>query len=59
MEWVTFINQGIPVLGYVRFGVLMLVTVKITVFWNIVPSSLVDHYQYAGGVCYLCFKVEE
>jgi hypothetical protein len=35
-------------MGYVRFAVLMEVTMKNTVFWDMTPCSLVDVYRKAA-----------
>jgi hypothetical protein len=35
---------------YVRLGILTVVTVKMTLFWDLTPYSLVDIYQRFGGV---------
>jgi hypothetical protein len=37
----------------VKFEALRVVTKKITVFWDVMPSSLVDVYQCLGGMCCL------
>jgi hypothetical protein len=37
----------------VRFEILMAVTVKIAVFWDLVPHSSVDKYQDFGETCCL------
>jgi hypothetical protein len=37
---------------YMWFGVLTAVTMKITVFWDVRPCSLVDCYQRSGKPCY-------
>jgi hypothetical protein len=31
----------------------MAVITKITVFWYVMPSDLVDYYRYFGGMCWL------
>lgn len=36
--------------------VLRMVTVKITVFWDVTPRRLVAHYQCVGGTCCLHLK---
>jgi hypothetical protein len=59
MDRITFVYRGILILDYLRFEVLMLVTVKIAVFWDVMLSSLVDLYQHAGAMCYLYFRIEE
>jgi hypothetical protein len=40
-------------MNYVLSEVLMAVTVKITMFWNVTPCSLVEVYWRFGGTCYL------
>jgi hypothetical protein len=59
MDQITFVNLGILILDYVRFDVLMLVTVKIAIFWDVMLSSLMNLYQHVGAMCYLCFGIEE
>jgi hypothetical protein len=39
----------------VRFEDLMVVTVKITAFWDVPPYSLVDICECFGTTCCLCF----
>jgi hypothetical protein len=38
------------------FGVLTAVTMKITVFWDVTPCSLVERYQCFGRTC--CFHLK-
>jgi hypothetical protein len=37
----------------------MAMTMKIAVFWDLTPCSLVDIYQYFGGTCCSHFQGEE
>jgi hypothetical protein len=34
-----------------RLEVLLTVTMKVIVFWDVVPCSLLDRYQCIGGIC--------
>lgn len=42
---------------HVRFEILMVLTLKVTVFWVVIAFSLVDCYQHFGGNC--CFLYPE
>lgn len=35
----------------------MVVSIKIMVFWNVLPCSVVCGYRYSRGMCCLCLKV--
>jgi hypothetical protein len=56
MTWDRTAGHGQDIRGApkcVRLGVLTEVTVKMTLFWDLTPCSLVDIYQHFGGVCWL------
>jgi hypothetical protein len=59
MERITFVTQGIPILDDLSLEILLLVTLKITVFWNVMPSYLMGLYWHAGALWYLCVKVDD
>jgi hypothetical protein len=40
---------------YVQRKVLVFMTLKIFVFWGVMPDRLVEHHQHFGGTC--CLKL--
>jgi hypothetical protein len=53
MEYLALLafNQDTRILFDVRFEILAVITMKITVFWDVMPCSLVGSYGSGGTFC--------